>query len=35
MDTLNMINDAQLLVVMENGLSKMTNVKEYRMQSRG
>ena len=35
MDSLENINASSLLVVMENWLSKMTNVTEYRMQSRG
>jgi len=34
MDVLVDAEDIKLLVVMENGLSKVTSVKEYRMQSR-
>ena len=35
MDVITNPEEAELLVVMENGLGKMTNVKDYRLQNRG
>ncbi|MFC1615620.1 DNA gyrase subunit A [Patescibacteria group bacterium] len=35
MDTIKDLENAKLLVIMENGLGKMTDVKKYREQSRG
>jgi hypothetical protein len=34
MDCIHPESDSKLMNVMENGLSKMTDIKEYRLQSR-